>query len=105
MISKDLKKQIAEFNSPQSRVLTTALFIAVIVLWSLFLKERNNSDNREKDCIKDNRHLRRVIDSMNIDKSTAIADINVERQAERKRISDQQDSTIKIMQKIINNIK
>lgn len=109
MISNDLKKQIGEFNSPQSRVLVSALFVAIIVVWSLFLKdkgnERSKSDIREKECNEDNKRLHHVIDSMNIDKYKTIADINIDRQSERKRISDQQDSTIKIMQKIINNIK
>lgn len=101
MIHKDLQKQIGEFNSPQSRVLIMCLLVAIVAIWNLFINEKGKSDIRESRCETRVDRLQSIIDSMNIDRATIAAKVNIE----IKRVSDQQDSTIKIMQKIINDIK
>lgn len=100
-IPKDLKEQIKEFNSPQSRVLTTVLLIAAIVSWSMFLKQLEKSEDRARTCEENNDRKDRRIDSMIVDKNNTTAQTN----RELKILSEHQDSTIKVMQKIINDIK
>ena len=104
-MDKNLNEQIKEFKSPQSKVLVTALFLAVIALYS---KSLYNESETKKKCTNDAEKYERKIDVRDsIINSMKIEEVrkSYEERRDFKVLIAQQDSTIDRLQKALNDLK